>query len=609
MRLAVLAASSYAACGQLPELSSAEVDLDILGQRLAEPDAGFVVHAFKAERGLVERVESLLESAPAPVEELLFYFAGYLVSSDERGPALLLDGERLGTFAIKRLRRLLAEKARHAFVVLDTTIALESASDPRAAVAALGAALSGSEVRAHRLLASRPDAGGTGRSACTRLIELVLDWHSVKSTALGADALFEAMRAEPSLFAEVPAVEYFAGPEPFEVLKAKGAALPSLPPAPLTPAFAPATRPSPEDRTRALAAGGAAAASGNLGRALDEVISVVRTDPRAPEPYRLLIDLFQRAGRPDGAWNAACALEALGAADVNESLLASTHRPQGLLPAAGVLSERDWQQKLFCLERDSAVDQLLSSLGDAAVAVGLETAGRKKRVPKLDPATEHDLEKSTTTLCRTLLWSSRLLGFPKPRLHVLETVPGDMMIAPLGQPTLLAGKALGSGLTLPELAFLWARCLVLLRPEHRLLTLLTDPNELESFGRAAMSLGNPEAAGGRALGSDAKLFLRALKRHLRAPELEKLGVATRVLSAEALAAHLASWSLAVQRAAGRAGLLACGNLELALRMVERFPAADGSSSAQQGDDLLVFSLSAEYAALRERLGVALQADG
>jgi hypothetical protein len=273
-----------------------------------------------------------------------------------------------------------------------------------------------------------------------------------------------------------------------------------------------------------------------------------------------------------------------------------------------VLSEREWQQKLFCLERDSAVDQLLSSLGDAAIAVGLETAGRKKRVPTLDPATEHDLEKSTTTLCRTLLWSSRLLGFPKPRLHVLEAVAGDMMVAPLSQPTLLAGKALGSGLALPELAFLWARCLVLLRPEHRVLTLLTGPNELESLGRAAMALGNPEAAGGRALGSDAKLFLRALKRHLRAPEREKLGAVTRLVSADALSSQFGNWTFSVERAAGRAGLLACGNLELALRMLVRFPAANGSS-AQQGDDLLAFSVSAEYAALRERLGVALRADG
>jgi hypothetical protein len=605
MRIAVIAASSYVNCRQLPELTSAEADLDILAQRLAEPDARFTVHALSAERGLVEQVEALLGSAPAPVEELFFYFAGYLVTSAERGPALLLDGERLGTFTIKRLRRLLAEKVQNAFVLLDTTIAFASAPAASDALAELGAALAGPDVRAHRLLACRSEADAPGRSPCTSLLELVLDWHSLKSTPLGAEGLFQAMRAEEALFAELPAVNYLPGVQPFELLEAKGAPVASLPPAPLPPPLTLAARPSSEEQARALAAGGAAAASGDLGRALDEVIAVVRTDPRAPAPYRLLIDLFQRAGRPDGAWNAACALEALGAADVNEGLLASSHRPEGLLPAASVLSEREWQQKLFCLDRDAGADDLLQALGGTALTLGLETARRKKRAPLLDPATAHDLEKSTTTLARTLLWSSRLLGIPQPRLHVLDDVPGDLAVAAIGEPTLLAKKSLGSGLALPELAFLWARCLVFLRPEHRVLTLLSGPHELESLGRAAMALGNPDSAT-RALGSDAKLFLRGLKRHLRGPALPPLAAITRRLSSEALASHFSNWTFAVQRAAGRAGLLSCGNLELALRMVERFPAPNGTSSAEQGDDLLVFSVSAEYTALRERLGVALR---
>lgn len=601
MRIAVIAASSYAASRQLPELPSAEADLDILAQRLAEADAGFTVHALRAERDLVDRVEAVLGGVPAPVHELLFYFAGYLVLSEERGPALLLDGERVGTFALRRLRRLLSEKAQNAFVVLDTTVAFESAGAAKDAVAALGAGLSGPDVRAHRLLASRLEAGATGRSPCTSLFELVLDWHAVKSTPLGADALFEAMRAEASMFAELAAVEYLPGQEAFEVLKAKPGMVPSLPPAP-PPSIAPVARPSTEDKTRALAAGGAAAESGDLGRALDEVIKLVRTDPRAPEPYRVLVDLFQRAGRADGAWNAACALDALEAADVNESLLASSHRPEGLLPAGEVLREFEWQRKLLCLERDADVDGFLGAFADVTLAVGLETARRKKRVRVLDSATEHDLEKSTTTLARTLLWSSRLLGFQKPRLHVLDSVPGDLAVAPLPEPTLLAARSLGTGLAPAELAFLWARCLVMLRPEHRVLTLL-EPPELESLARAAMALGSPESAG-RALGSDAKLFVRAWKRHLRAPELQSLGTLARRLSPEALPSQFGNWTLAVERAAARAGLLACGNLELALRMVERFPTG-GDRSA--GDDLLVFSVSTEYAALRERLGVSVRA--
>jgi len=137
------------------------------------------------------------------------------------------------------------------------------------------------------------------------------------------------------------------------------------------------------------------------------------------------------------------------------------------------------------------------------------------------------------------------------------------------------------------------------------LTLFPSREELEALGRAAMSIGSPESAG-RALGSDAKLFARGLKRHLRPPAIAHLGSVTRMLSTEALATHFRSWSRAVDRAAARGGLLACGNVELALRLTERFPLANATSAADQGDDLLAYSVSAEYAALRERLGVQVR---
>src|SRR4051812_36262703 len=110
MRLAVLAASPYAACQKLPEVEGATLNLDVLGQRLADADAGYTVQAFRAERGLAEAIEQVLAEAPEPVEALLFFFSGYAVVNDERGPALLLDGERLATLSFKRLRRVLDER-------------------------------------------------------------------------------------------------------------------------------------------------------------------------------------------------------------------------------------------------------------------------------------------------------------------------------------------------------------------------------------------------------------------------------------------------------------------------------------------------------------------
>jgi len=62
MRLAIVAASSYEENGQVAPIPNAEIDVELFGRRLAEPDAGFIVHAFDAQRGLPEGVEELARS-------------------------------------------------------------------------------------------------------------------------------------------------------------------------------------------------------------------------------------------------------------------------------------------------------------------------------------------------------------------------------------------------------------------------------------------------------------------------------------------------------------------------------------------------------------------
>ena len=129
MRLAIVAASSYEENGQVDPIPNAELDVELFGRRLAEPDAGFTVHAFDAQRGLPEGIEELSRSL-GRASSLVFYFWGYALLSEERGPALLLDGPKLAPFTLARLRRLLSEVTEEALVVVDATLAEGSAGAP-----------------------------------------------------------------------------------------------------------------------------------------------------------------------------------------------------------------------------------------------------------------------------------------------------------------------------------------------------------------------------------------------------------------------------------------------------------------------------------------------
>jgi hypothetical protein len=603
MRLAILAASSYAECQKLPELAGATLNLDVLGQRLADTDAGYVVHTFRAERGLAEAVEQVLAFADEPVESLLFYFSGYAVVADERGPALLLDGERLGTLTFKRLRRVLDERVQNAFVVLDTLSAFDGELPPADAARSLATALGQGATPVHTLVAHRADAEAGGRSPFSSLFELVLDWQSTRPTPLGAAELVQALRAEEALFSALPALEFAPGSLPFNVLL--GTRPQSLAPEAPPPSLEPvpeAIRVSSDERSRALEASVNAEVQGDLARALAEARVAVRGDARDVSTLDWTFGLFERSNDLEGAYHAAAALALAGGASAVQLERVARYRPEGLLAARGVLAEADWLKNLLNPERDAATERLVRALGEGAVELGLETSQRKRRGAPLDPRTEQDPEKSTTTLARTLVWSARLLGLPRPKLYVLEQVPGDLAVAEVKTPTVTASKSLGSGLSLPELAFRWARVLVYFRPELRLLAHFSGHGELAALGRAAAALVAPGPQ--PRLDADAKLLLRGLRRHLRGPVLASLADAIGPSTPTGISARLTAWARGAELLAGRAGLLACGNLELAAAVTERAPLAT-VSAREQADDLVAYSLSPEYALLRARLGVAV----
>jgi hypothetical protein len=601
MRIAVLAASSYAACQKLPEVSGATLNLDVLAQRLSETDASYTVHAFRAERGLAEALEQVLANAPEPVEALLFYFSGYAVVADERGPALLLDGERLASLSFKRLRRVLDERVRSAFLVLDTLSAFDAVTPSAQAARMLATALEPGSTPVHCLVANRPETTADERSPFTNLLELVLDWQTARTEPLLAEELVDALRAEEALFSALPALEYVPASQPFAVLVGNRptSLFPEAPP--LEPVPDP-TRVSSEERSRALEASINAELEGDLAKALEKACVAVRGDSRDVSTLEWTLELLERSGKPDGVYNALSALELAGGAGESQRAIVTAHRPEGLLAAQGVVTESDWLANLLCPERDTETEQIVRALGDGAVELGLETAQRKRRAVTLDPAAEQDPEKSTTTLARTLVWSARVLGLPRPKLHVRDAVPGDLAIADVKSPTVLASKALGSGLTLPELAFRWARALVYLRPELRLLPHFSAPGELEALGRAAVALVASGAPG--RLDGDTKLLLRGLRRHLQGPVLARLREAIGASTASEVSTRLRLWARSAELVAGRAGLLACGNLELVAKVTERAPLGS-VSAAEQLADLVAYSLSDEYTALRKRLGVAI----
>lgn len=780
-RLAVLVTSAYGASG-LPELVEAPSQIDLLAQRLAEPDAGFAIHVLHAERGLAQALEDLL-TASAPIESLLFFFSGYVVVSEDEIPSILLDGDRLSTLSLRRVRRLVSQAAGSACVVLDTITAFDGGGDSRQMVSRFHEVLLGDRAGIHLFASNRLD--GAGPSPFTSLFALCLDWHS-SGAELGPAELFRAMCTEESMFGRIECVELFQAATPFQVLVPDASRARSIPPSSGTfeeapRAFEPAAPPkdaieasadallaagdadgaiaeyarlleqlgttrtaahapiyakvgaalcaaeqrddafayyeaaididpnliaglsgaaelraergdaagarelyvrwlaldsnalpalekaaatladaqawdelvrlysamlgrvtdpevavelafhidgicrerldnplqataalekaaeiAPEDATVRLRLSALGEDIGDHAQALSHLLLALRAEPGHVAGYRRAMRLFDKCGRPDGAWNAACALEVLGEADVNESLTADAHRPDGLLAARDSLTEDHWMKRMLSPGHDAALADVFAALGDALVEIGLETARRKRRQFAGDPSLEQDPKTSTITLVKTLAWAGRLLGVALPKVYILPELRTSFAVPPCREPTIVVNKALASGLEMPELAFLWSRQLAFLRPEYLAFRLFPSVSELAALLLAALSIGGAPGVPLKKLEDDAKLFARGLRRHLDQPAVARLEALAASFPLREASTRVRAWAQSAELTAGRTGLLASGSTVVAAKLVEQFPLGGSVDAKEQVRDLLAFSVSEPYALLRDRLGVAIK---
>ena len=336
---------------------------------------------------------------------------------------------------------------------------------------------------------------------------------------------------------------------------------------------------------------------GELDDALEHARRAQELEPRDARAYHRIFDVFQGLGLVDGAFNTALALEYLDEADINESVIADQHRPQGLLAPKAVLSEEDWARGEFLPELDPPLSELLGLL--RPLALEHRRAGSKRGAPSFDERERQDVAGSTATLVRALAWATRVLGIEVPALYLRGEVDGAIQGVLAEQPVLVASRSLGSGLELPELAFLWGRSLFSLRKEQQLALVFETPEALAGLFEAARAV---TRKAGKSVPPSADL-VKALEKGLDGERRERVKALLAELpgSKECAEIVLSSFELG----AVRAGLLVSGDPGSAARLSERFPFGRMAPVPRQIDALLAFSVSDAYLGLRRRLGVAV----
>jgi tetratricopeptide (TPR) repeat protein len=334
--------------------------------------------------------------------------------------------------------------------------------------------------------------------------------------------------------------------------------------------------------------------------ALRCLASAAACAPTRPDTFRDLHRIAARLGDIDRGYCACAVLVHLGEADLDEQLVYQQYAPETTQRPRAPLDARGWAE-LWTGEHDHAVSHIVHAIAPAAIELRLEQLRAAHRVPELPKRDRQQADKTTLTAVRTAGWACSLLGIPVPEIYAKnEDLPSGVICWPLPEPTLLLGKSLLSGRSVPELAFATARELAAQRLTARLMTFYPSLPELRAVLLAAVSQVLPMS-----LARDALPLRDALKARLDPTRRAELERAVEALHDRDGRLDLNGWLRAVEIASCRAGLVVCGDITAAARML----AVDGRvvgklSAADRIRDLIPFSVSESYGRLRRAIGVA-----
>jgi hypothetical protein len=323
-------------------------------------------------------------------------------------------------------------------------------------------------------------------------------------------------------------------------------------------------------------------------------------DPSDIEAYRSLRGLYMDAGQYDRAWCLCAALSFLKRADREEAGFFRQYRRQKFGWSDARLRDEHWHKIVNHPEQSPRLSSIL-----AVIAPVLAPAtARPPSHYRLRPAEHRDAVDPRHPYPRIFDRVTAVLGVPQADLYLRPRAQERLVMAHTPEaPSFVAGEELLGAADGLEGAFITAKKLSYLRPDLFLRCALPSRAQIGTALIAAMKLLHPplQVAAGQA--KVVEQHVTRLHQHLQPLQLEQLQRLLSKLDPARVAVEVERWWNAIELTSDRAGLVICGDLEAAVRMI----GAEASSSEVAAEErvraLVAFFTSEAYLRLRGELGV------
>lgn len=341
-----------------------------------------------------------------------------------------------------------------------------------------------------------------------------------------------------------------------------------------------------------------------LDKAVSAQTPILRRHPYKPDAYRLLRKLYTESKRADAAFCLCQALFCMNFAEPDEERFFRRMRSETAAAAQDRFSDDDWSSSIMHADADPRITAIFTIIEPAV----LKKNGQPLEALGYQPAYALDLSRHPYPMSQTLFYASGVLGMEPPLTFQNPNDGSGVSFLHAHTPAIVLGAAaLATELPTQAAAFIAARHLTYYRPGLYLRHLVPTGTGLRAWLFAAIKLITPAFPVAKELEGQVKENLAVIEPMIVGPMRDQLAsVVTKLLQSGAI--DLKKWVAAVDLSADRAGFVIANDLELANEMIK---AADEASSAvaqkERLKELLLFAVSEEYFALRQKLAINIDA--
>jgi len=330
---------------------------------------------------------------------------------------------------------------------------------------------------------------------------------------------------------------------------------------------------------------------------------LIAHDPHRTDSYLALAKLYGETGETDKRWCVAATLWYLKKNSPALDELFHRHRPPRARTALHSFTDETWRQVRHPDEDVRIGDMFAVASPFLAVSAAYDPAhvGLKKRG-------QVDLQQDGSLWARTIVELAGTLALPLPDVYAMDGEAGQTTLLNVRhrngpRPTLLLGPPTMRRNSF-DLVFDLAPHFSFLRPERFPRVALRTPPLLHGVLGVLRALGTPN--GGPLLEGEAGQLKGHLARTMPAAALAMLAEASRGLAADGEPIDIERWIAATDLSAARLAFALTGELAAAFRVISSEPIPLSTIPAHRRmADLVAFSVSDDYFAVRRQLGLAI----